>query len=99
MTLEEAVEYALGTKEPFPPPASQAPRADTPSTILTPREREVAILLARGLPDRAVARELSISERTVTTHVGKILRKLNFQSRSQVAAWVVEQRLLPLDQG
>ncbi len=99
MALERAVEYALEANEPLlPPPASKEPRAATPTTILSRREKEVAILLSRGLSDRGIAEELSISERTVTTHVGKILRKLNFQSRSQVAAWAVEQRLLPRDQ-
>lgn len=67
--------------------------------MLTPREREVAILLAHGLSDRAVAEELSISERTVTTHVGKILKKLGFQSRAQVAALAVQQQQLPSDPG
>ncbi len=47
-------------------------------------------LVARGLTNRRIARELSISERTVATHV-KILKKLGFQSRSQVAARVAEQ--------
>jgi len=65
-----------------------------PDGALTPREREVAFLLAGGLTNRQIAYELTISERTVTTHVDRILRKLGAASRSQVAAWVVRQRLL-----
>lgn len=99
MALGQAVEYALEAKEQVPPSVSKEPRADTPSSILTNREREVAVLLSRGLSDHAIARELSISERTVTTHVAKILKKLGFQSRSQVAVWTVEQRLLPSETG
>jgi predicted ATPase/DNA-binding SARP family transcriptional activator/DNA-binding CsgD family transcriptional regulator len=75
--------------------ASEVSLTDGRSDALTPREQEVAVLLARGLSDRRIAGELTISERTVTTHVGKILKKLGFQSRTQVATWAVEQRLLP----
>jgi non-specific serine/threonine protein kinase len=60
---------------------------------LTPREREVALLVARGYTNRKIARELVISEETATVHVKHILHKLQFASRSQIAAWVVDQRL------
>lgn len=55
---------------------------------LTPREQVVAELVAQGLRDKAIARELSIGERTVETHVGNILGKLGFKTRVQIAAWV-----------
>jgi DNA-binding NarL/FixJ family response regulator len=57
---------------------------------LTPREREVATLVARGLANRAIAEALVVGERTVETHVGNILGKLGFSSRAQIAAWAVE---------
>lgn len=66
---------------------------------LTRREREVALLLARGLTNRQVAAELVLSERTVENHVSRILGKLGFHSRAQIAVWVAEQRLLPADPG
>jgi signal transduction histidine kinase len=62
------------------------------STGLTPREWEVARLLARGASNRQIARDLTVSDRTVDTHVSHILRKLGLSSRTQIAAWVFEQR-------
>jgi DNA-binding CsgD family transcriptional regulator/tetratricopeptide (TPR) repeat protein len=64
---------------------------------LTGREREVATLIACGQTNRAIAETLSVSERTVDAHVGNILRKLGFASRSQIAAWAVERGLPHLD--
>jgi DNA-binding NarL/FixJ family response regulator len=59
---------------------------------LTPREQEVATLVAQGLTNRQIASELTIAERTVTTHVAKILKKLRLESRAQLAAWVAQQQ-------
>ena len=60
---------------------------------LTRREREVALVLARGLTNQQVADELFISVRTAETHVKRILSKLGFTSRGQVARWVHDQQL------
>jgi DNA-binding NarL/FixJ family response regulator len=57
---------------------------------LTARERDVALLVARGLSNRQIADELFIGERTVETHVGNVLGKLGFSSRTQIATWVVD---------
>lgn len=86
MSPEEAIEYALSEEEAVPAPAAKG------SEILTPREREVAALVARGLTNRQIATELSISERTVHTHLRRILRKLGLGSRAQITAWVIETR-------
>ena len=60
---------------------------------LTKRETEVALVLARGLTNQQIADELFISVRTAETHVKRILSKLGFTSRNQVAGWVHEQHL------
>ena len=60
------------------------------TTPLTPREREVAALIARGLTNREIATELIIAERTADTHVSNLLGKLRMNTRSQIAAWAVE---------
>ncbi len=58
---------------------------------LSVREREVAVLIARGLTNRLIASELVITEATAEVHVKRILSKLGFTSRTQVAAWVVQE--------
>jgi predicted ATPase/DNA-binding SARP family transcriptional activator/DNA-binding CsgD family transcriptional regulator len=94
MAQEDAIEYALGTEgEPTAPAASKEPTLGEPPDPLTRREREVAILVARGLTNRQVSSELSISERTVHGHIRNILKKLELRSRVQLAAWVAERRM------
>jgi DNA-binding CsgD family transcriptional regulator len=60
---------------------------------LTPREREVAALLAEGLSNAALAERLFISPRTAAVHVSNILSKLGMASRTEVAAWAVREGL------
>jgi predicted ATPase/DNA-binding SARP family transcriptional activator/DNA-binding CsgD family transcriptional regulator len=91
MSFEEAVEFALAEE-----PASKPP-GDELSSTLTRREREVAALIARGLTNRKIAKELTLSERTVDTHVRNILKKLGVGSREQVASRLVEQQPLAPD--
>ena len=64
-------------------------RADS---ILSDREWEVAMFVARGLSNRQIAAQLIVSERTIDTHVSHILRKLSLVSRAQIAAWAVQHR-------
>jgi len=72
---------ALSQLEGAPPKAGSHP-----ATVLTPREREVLALVARGKTNRQVAAELSISEHTVARHLGNIFTKLDVQSRTAAAA-------------
>ena len=58
---------------------------------LTPREREVAALLAEGLTNAALAERLYISPRTAAVHVSNILSKLGMASRTEVAAWAARE--------
>ena len=91
MSLQQATEYALSREGTTPSYTGDVAAAEPTSASLTPREREVAHLVARGLTNRRISEELSISERTVTTHVGRILKKLRLGSRSRLAAWISEQ--------
>ncbi len=88
MSPEQAIEYAL-THEEEPPPREELP-AERPT--LTRREEEVAALVACGLTNRLIASELSISERTVDTHVARVLKKLGLRSREQVADYLERGR-------
>ena len=78
--------------------AGPAAGADRPSfdpelDQLTPREREVLRLIARGYTYKEIARELYISIKTVETHVSSVLRKLQLSTRHQLARWATERRL------
>ncbi len=61
---------------------------------LTEREREVMRLIARGYAYKEVARELFISVKTVETHMGSVLRKLQLSSRHELTRWASDRRLL-----
>jgi DNA-binding CsgD family transcriptional regulator len=60
---------------------------------ISPREAQVAGLIAAGRTNREIAATLVISERTADNHVQHILNKLGFTSRSQIAAWATVQGL------
>jgi DNA-binding CsgD family transcriptional regulator/tetratricopeptide (TPR) repeat protein len=60
--------------------------------VLTPREREVATLIAEGLTNVELARRLYISKKTAAVHVSNILGKLGLSSRTQVAGWLHRER-------
>ena len=60
---------------------------------MTPREREIISHLAEGQSNKAIARDLGISDGTVKLHVKAILRKLNVRSRVEAAVIAVEQGL------
>ena len=65
-----------------------------PLDRLTPREREVLELIGRGFPNKRIARELDISEKTVKAHVGRVLAKLGVTDRTQAAVFAVRAGLV-----
>lgn len=100
LEFPEAVEFAIGggdrvgfsraeMEAPTAPMRIVVPAGEPPA--LTPREREVADLVARGLTNRQIAETLVIAQRTAEGHVERVLAKLGFGSRTQIAAWVAEQ--------
>jgi ATP/maltotriose-dependent transcriptional regulator MalT len=89
MTMEEAVRHALSEEE-SAPSVPQETLADEGAGELTPREREIAELVARGLTNRQIASELFISERTVATHLGRVFKKLEVHSRERVTELFAE---------
>jgi DNA-binding NarL/FixJ family response regulator len=60
---------------------------DTRADQLTPREREVLVLIGRGYANKRIALELGIAEKTVKTHVGNVLSKLGVSDRTQAALY------------
>jgi DNA-binding NarL/FixJ family response regulator len=76
--------FASSTPEPVDPELDQ----------LTPREREVLRLIARGFAYKQVAKRLDISIKTVETHVSAVLRKLQLSSRYELTTWASDRRLI-----
>ena len=107
MTVEEGVGYALEApeREEERPARRHGPRhgsrrgtiirEEPPGEpdVLTPRQREIARLVARGMTNRQIASELSISTNTVANHVAQTIRRLGLSSRSLIAVWVAERGL------
>jgi DNA-binding NarL/FixJ family response regulator len=106
--LIEAIERVAGGDAVFSPrlagfvldafagmPAEANPLSIDPELDqLTSRERDVLRLIARGYTYKEVARELSISVKTVETHVSAVLRKLQLTSRHQLTYWAANRRLV-----
>ncbi|MFI7138211.1 ATP-binding protein [Streptomyces massasporeus] len=92
--LAELVGHALQEPgHPHPTEATAAPPPHDDTTVrLTPRETEVARLVAEGLANQQIADRLVIARRTAEGHVERILSKLGFSNRSQIAAWMTAQR-------
>ena len=68
--------------------------ADPELDLLTPRETEVLRYIARGYAYKQVARQLSISTKTVESHVSAVLRKLQLSSRHELTRWATDRRLV-----
>ncbi len=102
LTSEDAVALALGTDlSPTAPDGDSRMLnavkayevAAAPPSSLTPREHQIAALVATGCSNKAIAGELSISPPTVARHIANILAKLGFRSRTQIAVWVADRPL------
>jgi predicted ATPase/DNA-binding CsgD family transcriptional regulator len=83
--LDDVIDFVLGAVE------SRRSAGRTESAPLTRRELEVATLIESGLSNREIAKRLVIAKRTADGHVERILAKLGFSSRAQVAAWMARR--------
>ncbi|MBM7863982.1 ATP-binding protein [Lentzea nigeriaca] len=86
LELEDAISFAIGDELVEETPVIAAP------TPLTKREQQVADLIAGGKSNKEIAASLVIARRTAEGHVERILQKLGFTSRAQIATWVTERR-------
>ncbi|GGK99135.1 response regulator transcription factor [Planomonospora sp. ID91781] len=75
-------------------PTGGAPPDGGRLELLTPREREVLVEVARGLSNTEIAAELHLAEATVKTHLGRILAKLELRDRVQAVVFAYENRLV-----
>ena len=89
MPLQRAADLALAVASGTAP--GDADRS--PQVPLTPRERQVAALVASGRTNRQIGRVLGISEKTTEVHLHHVMSKLDARSRAEVAAWAVTHHL------
>jgi predicted ATPase/DNA-binding CsgD family transcriptional regulator len=88
MTIGESVAFVVADEQ-APKPTSRVKAA--PDTKLTPRQLEIARLIAEDLTNREIADRLFLSERTVETHITNMLNKLGLNSRVQLSRWLAEE--------
>jgi DNA-binding NarL/FixJ family response regulator len=98
MTLEQAI--AEGLKPPQTPEEKEEEEEEAPSSSAYPaglsaREVEVLGLVAKGMTNVQVGKELFISPRTVNAHLNSVYSKLGFNSRVEATRFAVEHNLLP----
>lgn len=96
MQVDQAIAYALAPHEPFASAAdmTDGARGARIAHLLTPRQRETAVLIAQGLTNRQIGERLIVTERAAAAHVEHILDKLGIGSRAQIAVWASEHGLL-----
>jgi len=85
--------FVLDAFAALPTADEDKPSFDPELDQLTPREREVLRLIARGYTYKEIARELYISAKTVEHHVSSVLRKLQLSTRHQLTRWATDRRL------
>jgi DNA-binding NarL/FixJ family response regulator len=96
--LLQGIRAAASGESPLAPRAAKALLAARagrrPAEGLTPREREVLLMVAEGLPNKLIARRLDITERTVKGHLTHIFERIGVTDRTQAALWAERHRLL-----
>jgi DNA-binding NarL/FixJ family response regulator len=96
-SLRHALQQIVSRRLPEPKTPTPRQRLKQAAGGLTIRECEIAILVAQGQSNLAIADILTVTERTVESHVSNILAKLGFTNRSQIAAWAVANKLYNID--
>lgn len=85
---DQSAELADPVAEPGPA-AAESP-SPAKASVLTPRQVEIACLVARGYTNAQIAEELVITEGTTANHVRQILQRLDARNRAQIAVWAIE---------
>jgi non-specific serine/threonine protein kinase len=90
LSLEEAVAYAQDVVQKVISAHPTRQQLDQ----LTPRERQVALLIAQAKSNDEIAAALVVSKRTVESHIANIRSKLGFTERAQIVRWAIERGLV-----
>lgn len=89
MVLSEALTPVLAASL-----RTNRPAPERDIRLLTPRECDILRLIAQGLPNKMIARRLTITESTVKVHVKHLLKKMGLKSRVEAAVWVLQEKVL-----
>lgn len=97
-SLHQAAAGQVGISEALTPVLAASLRESRPSSErdvqqLTPRECDILKLIAQGLPNKMIARKLTITESTVKVHVKHLLKKMKLKSRVEAAVWVLQEKV------
>jgi DNA-binding CsgD family transcriptional regulator/tetratricopeptide (TPR) repeat protein len=96
ISLEESVALAHASQPADLSLAISPPSAPSKQLFpLSPREQEVAALVAHGLSNREIATALTITGKTAANHIEHIMNKLDLRSRTQIAVWAIEHGIAP----
>ena len=93
VALEPPAAPATPAESRAAPLAATAASAASPPSPLTPRELQIAKMVADGRSNKGIGAELVISPATVARHIANIMAKLGFRSRAQIAVWIADRRL------
>jgi DNA-binding NarL/FixJ family response regulator len=96
--LRRAIAMIPGVQPPAVQSAAPRQAAKQKYGGLTRRERQVAAVIAQGMTNQEIAEALVVSIKTVEAHITRVLSKLGFSSRAQIAAWAVAKGLAPAPQ-
>ena len=96
--LARSIRAAARGDAPLDPKAARellsARAPGSPLESLSPREREVLVMVAEGMPNKLIARRLSISEKTVKAHLTSVFRQIGVTDRTQAALWAQRHGLI-----
>jgi DNA-binding NarL/FixJ family response regulator len=95
--LVRGIRAAARGESPLDPKAARellSARTERPSAELSPREREVLVQLASGLPNKLIAQRLGISEKTVKAHLTNVFGRIGVTDRTQAALWAQREGLV-----
>ena len=97
--LLDGIRAAAAGESPLDPKAAsallRARQAGRPAEELSEREREVLALVAKGLPNKLIARDLGVSEKTVKAHLTSVFRRIGVFDRTQAALWAQRHGITP----
>jgi DNA-binding NarL/FixJ family response regulator len=93
--IEASLKQASRMRQVQSPDLDSAVSVQVPFDVeLTPTEQRVIQLVAKGMANREIAEELSVSQRTVESHVSNMLGKTGLHNRTELARWAIEQRMI-----